>query len=1726
MAVSGTAEAGATVTVHRGGTLAGTATATGGTFTVVVPVSDGTWSFTAVATDAAGNGSPVSNAISVQVDHSAPAAPTLGGLATPTNALAITVTGAAEPGSAVSLYLDGALVASGVAAGGTFSFAGVPVDEGNRRFTARATDEAGNASPLSAPVSILVDRTPPGVPVLAPLASPTKALSVTVGGTAEAGATVELFLNGVSVGSTVAPGGTFSLSVPVPLGPVSFTAAATDAAGNVSGLSAPVAITVDRTAPGLATVDVPVDGAVLGAAAAPGGAVAFGGTSELGSTVEVEVDGIVLGLAGAPGGTWAATFTLLDGPHRVRVRATDAAGNPGAWSGTSGFGLDAAGPLAPILDALVTPTSAATVTATGVAELDAVVTVYVDGTFAGTVATPSGAFSLALVLAEGLHSVTATATDLGGNVSALSTPVPVEVDWTSPAAPSLDPLATPTSAPTVTVTGTAGAGTASVTILRGGAPIGSATPSGGRFALAVAVSEGSWTFTAIAADAAGNVSGPSNAVTILVDWSAPAAPALDPLATPTNATTVTVAGTTDAATTVTVYRDGAAVGTAVETGGRFSLTVPVGEGTFAFTAIARDGAGNGSAVSDPVSLTVDQTVPAAPTLDPLVTPTSASSVAVSGSADAGASTVTVYRDGIAVGTAAVAGGRFSLAVPVFSGAMAFTAKASDAAGNVSGPSAAVPLVVDHAAPAVPVLDALTSPTRAATATVTGRADAGSVVTLYVGAAAEGTTVAALDGTFSFSVTLVEGATTFTATAADEVGNVSAPSAPVSVVADRIAPDAPLLASLESPTGASTVTVIGSAEPGSTVTISLDGSPVATTVADGSGSFFVDVGVPSGVLTVVATATDAAGNISIDSNAVPLVVDHALPAPPVLAALTSPTNATTVTVTGTAEVGSTVTLYLDGVSVGTFGTSAGTFALMVGVPEGTHAFTARSSNWVGNVSAVSNTVVLEVDRTPPAAPVVETPVAGVQLGAGSAPGGVVGFTGTAEAGTTVEVEVDSITTVVSAGAGSWAGTLALADGPHQVRARAVDALGNVGSWSPASAFTLDTTAPGAPSLDPLATPTNAASVIVTGSAEAGATVTVHRDGASVGTATATGGRFSLAVTVGEGTFAFTATARDVAGNLSPLSSAVTLEIDRTAPAAPVLDPLAAVTNAATVAVTGSAEAGSRVTVKLGATPVASVTATAGGTFSATVPVPEGMDTFTATASDAAGNVSGPSNAVSIRVDCTAPAAPALGSVPAFTNANPVVVAGTAEAGSVVELLVDGVSQGTLAAGPAFSFSLPGLGEGPHTVVAVARDVAGNASAPASAGLEVDRTAPSAASVDAPAEGTLVGAASAPGGTVSVSGSSEPGSTVEVEVDGTPLGSFPASSGAWAVPATLLDGPHQIRVRPTDAAGNAGPWSGATGFVLDTTAPLAPTFDPVAPTSAATVAVTGVADAGANVSVSVDGTFVGTAVAADDGSFSLALPLGEGTHAVTAEAIDAAGNASSASTPAAVVVDRTAPVVPVLGPLPPTTNLATLPVTGTAEPGATVSVLVDGAPAGTGVAAADGTWSVPVPAGAEGSRVVTATVSDPAGNSSGMTAPITVAVDRTPPPAPVLTAPAEGEKLAAGTVTVEGTTEPGATVSVVVDGSTYTDVAGAGGEFSVTVSVPAGAWTATATATDPASNASAPVTVNFTTSGPPVVAAHVTGGGCGCGPGGGTPASALLLLGLALALSPRRRVGGSR
>ncbi len=354
--------------------------------------------------------------------------------------------------------------------------------------------------------------------------------------------------------------------------------------------------------------------------------------------------------------------------------------------------------------------------------------------------------------------------------------------------------------------------------------------------------------------------------------------------------------------------------------------------------------------------------------------------------------------------------------------------------------------------------------------LSGTADPNSTVVLRHNGAVIATFAAGSDGTWSYdntAATLVDGGHLYSVTAS--VNGVSGTTSSVTVTIDGTPPAAPAPVISNISNGyenTGTLTVTGTAEANSTVTVYDNGTVVGTAIADASGnwSYPFSPALTDGQHVISATATDAAGNTGPAGAAPSFIVDTtppAAPSAPVVPNLNNGYAKTNVqTATGTAEAGSTVTVYDNGTIVGTATADASgnwSYPFSPALTDGLHTLSATATDAAGNISPAGGTTSFIVDTTPPAAP--SAPVISNEKD-GYVNTGTPVATGTAEAGSTVTVYDNGIAvgTATADANGNWSYTFspALTEGQHAVSATATDAAGNTSPTGAATSFIVDTT----------------------------------------------------------------------------------------------------------------------------------------------------------------------------------------------------------------------------------------------------------------------------------------------------------------------------------------------------------------------------------------------------------------------------------------------------------------------------------------------------------------------------------------------------------------------------------------------------------------------------------------------------------------------------------------------
>ncbi len=1553
LTLTGTAEANATVKVFDGATLLGTATANGtGAWTYTTgTLASGAHSLTATATDAAGNTGVASAALGVTIDTTAPVAPSIASFSTDsgvvgdgiTNDNTLTLTGTAEANSTVKVFDGATLLGSATANGtGAWTYTTAVLADGAHSLTATATDAAGNTGVASAALGVTIDTHVPTTPSITSFSPDTGTVGdgitnanvLTLTGTAEANATVKVFDGATLLGSATANGtGAWSFTT----GTLSntthnLTATATDAAGTTSAASAALNVTVNNAAPAApAITSFSTDSGVVGDGITSDNTLTLTGTAVANSTVKVFDGATLLGSVSADGtGAWTYTTAVLNnGAHSLTATATNSAGNNSASSATLSVTVDTTAPVAPSITSFSTDsgvvgdglTNDNTLTLTGTAEANATVKVFDGATLLGSaIASGTGAWTYTTVaLANGAHSLTATATDAAGNTGVASAALGVTIDTTAPVAPSITSFSTDsgvvgdniTSDNTLTLTGTAEAN-ATVKVFDGVTLLGSVSADGtGAWTYTTAaLTNGAHSLTATATDAAGNTGVASGALGVTIDTTAPVAPSIASFSTDsgvvgdgiTNDNTLTLTGTAEANATVKVFDGATLLGTATANGtGAWTYTTgTLTNGAHSLTATATDAAGNTGVASAALGVTIDTTAPVAPSI-------------TSFSTDSG-----IVGDGI---------------------------------------------------------------TNDNTLTLTGTAEANSTVKVFDGATLLGGAIASGTGAWTYTtVALANGAHSLTATATDAAGNTGVASAALGVTIDTTAPVAPSIASFSTDSGVvgdgitndNTLTLTGTAEANATVKV-FDGATLLGSVsADGTGAWtYTTAALTNGAHSLTATATDAAGNTGVASAALGVTIDTTAPVAPSITSFSTDsgtvgdgiTNDNTLTLTGTAEANATVKVF-DGATLLGTATANGTGAwsyTTVTLANGAHSLTATATDAAGNTGVASAALGVTIDTTAPVAPSI-TGNAIVNFND-------VALTGTAEANGAVKI-YDGATLLGSTTAdnnGNWAYTTAgLTNGTHNLTATATDAAGNTGAASAATPVTINIPTPTTPTITSFSVDTgtvgdnitDAKTLTLTGTADAGTTVKVYDGTTLLGTTTADGsGAWSfLTATLADGAHSFSATAGMTTGGNSLLatsatSGALVVTIDTAAPVVPTITSFSTdsgavgdhITNDNTPTLTGTAEANSTVKVFDGATLLGSAIANGAGAWTyTTAALADGAHSLAALATDVAGNTSATGAALNLTIDTAAPLTPVL--TGQYNMRGFVYLVGSADANSTVSIY-DASSNtllGTTTATASGFWSYYKLGVNTSTYSLTATDAAGNVS-------QQPHLTPGVPTIDSYTPDTgVAGDHITNAGVMTLAGKAAAGGTVSIYDGAALIGTaIAAASGTWSfATSALADGNHSFTVTNT-IAGTTSAVSAALNVTVDTTAPVAPSIASFSTDSGVvgdgitndnTLTLTGTAEANATVKVFDGATLLGSATANASGAWTYTTAaLNNGAHSLTASATDVAGNTGVASAALAVTIDTTAPVAPSIASFSTDsgtvgdgiTNDNTLTLTGTAE-----------------------------------------------------------------------------------------------------------------------------------------------------------------------------------------------------
>lgn len=1111
----------------------------------------------------------------------------------------------------------------------------------------------------------------------------------------------------------------------------------------------------------------------------------------------------------------------------------------------------------------------------------------------------------------------------------------------------------------------------------------------GRFSLTVTAAPNATTvFTARAQDSAGNVSACSAALRYEHDTVPPAAPVLARLTpvSPSPDRLPVLEGTAEGRGHLRVFGlegcEGPVLTQRSLSAADFRLEVPIARNVVSFvTARFTDAAGNDSPCSSALRYHHDDAPPPTPWALATTPPSPASTRALTlrGRAEVG-SNVALFA------AAECAGSRIGEATAGAAGDFAFTltaepdttttysARATDAASQSSGCSAAVRFVHDGTLPAAPTLTRSepASPTRITPRPfLHGRAEPLTRIEVFVSADCAppvvGRTTADAQGDFRASIDtpVLNSTAAFRATALDAAGNRSACSAPLAFTHDDRAPEPPRVSSVSpaSPGPSRAVVLTGAAEDGVTVEVF---DHAACTLALGAtaaapAGFTLSVTVAARVRTrFFGRARDAAGNVSacVDLNRAYEHDDVPPPAPTIASAPPPPRDGAT-SLAGRAEPGAQLTVHASAAcSDAPMGSgqanASGAFdvALTVTGTASVVPLFVSVADAAGNRACYSTGISVTLDSEGPPPPVLDgsTPASpsratlrptlrGRAFEAGVSVRIFTGSCSGAEVGSAIADADGAFSVVVTADA--------LGNGTTVYFARSADALGNASSCSAQGlAFTHDNVAPAATAtaVSP-ASPNKSATPTVTGTAEPDARVTLYANDGCVtplGTATANAqGQFGISATLvtPNVTHAFNLVAVDTAGNASAcLQTGLEYTHDTRAPVFPPFDSATpdSPSPIRTFILTGDSGEEEDTTLRLYATPDCSGTALADATvefggFEMLVTIPTNATVaIYGAATDAAGNTSVcQGTGFTLQHDETPPTAPTLSLVSPSSPSSQTTVTlmGRTSERSALGLYSDAACLNELSAvetDDAGNFSVElTVSENQETAFFLrALDLAGNDSGCVETGevyIHDDRppTVPAITEVS-PSSPSQTHA-------LTISGEAEPGSFVAIYADecgGSELGSeYADANGQVTIHAqAVLNTTVTLYLDATDEALNTSDCGGGDWeFTHDSESPAAPSLDGTTPESPSTQVreplLYGTAEANATVRIHYGErcSLVLHEVTADDsGYFEVTTnDFGNMTTTFSADASDAAGNASGCSNALTYTHDDLPPPAPTLG-----------------------------------------------------------------------------------------------------------------------------------------------------------------------------------------------------------------------
>ncbi len=905
------------------------------------------------------------------------------------------------------------------------------------------------------------------------------------------------------------------------------------------------------------------------------------------------------------------------------------------------------------------------------------------------------------------------------------------------------------------------------------------------------------------------------------------------------------------------------------------------------------------------------------------------------------------------------------------------------------------------------------------------------------------------------------------------------------------------------------TISGTAEANSTVSININAgthTDTAAVGANGTWSYNITNGwLNEGANTIFVSNTDIADNVSVNSNNLIITLDTTINAPstPDLTAATDTGNTTDNTtshsnprIIGTADPNTSITIRLDpngaATVVGTTiadGAGDWSYTFAAGVlGEGANDIDVLGTDIAGNSDdSAELTITIEtMISVPDSLDLLDACDLGDANNDDITSLETATISGTADANCTIYVRVNGtvVGNTASDGGGNWTYTFDgvddLIEGTNIIDACAEDNSSNLSNYSTDLIVTLDTTTdmPAAPNLNVASDSgssdsdnyTNIAAATIDGACEKNATVIISLNGNdNFDTVTdANGdGQWSYTFVAGlngsaGGTDNIIKVAqRDVAGNLSGYGNTLTVTLDDTAgiPSAPDLNAGSDsgdaddddLTNIPNVTISGTVEVNSslQIFVNQGGGPnlidTISEHLLSSGTWNYTMStgqLAQGANQITVVATDKAGNVSASSPSLTITFDTTIaqPGLPDLAEASDtgasnnddITSDETPTFSGTADPNTHISIRVDGEPVDTVEADGAgnwsYTFVQGEIQTGVRQVDVVATDTAGNVSQPSedlTIWLNVEPTQPASPNLRSASDSGSINTDNQTNiRNVVCDGKTDANCTVYVYVDASLVGTAVSdNNGFWRhtfATDDLSEGNNEITIITEDASGTRSVSSYALTIVLDTTLPIALLPDLQSGsdtgvsdhdnlTSDETATIQGTTEPAALLDLYHNNLFLTRLTAANSGNWSYTFSpsvLTEGANEIYTIITDLAGNVSVASPVLTVTLDlqQDDPVVPAISPETDSgsnqsdglTNNVTPDIFGTVKPNSSVEILVSGDSITEVQSDDEGAWQYTFEDGQlrEGLNHIEVVSTDPVGKIA-RSATLNLTIDTTPP-----------------------------------------------------------------------------------------------------------------------------------